>query len=49
MTRFIGSDFQINVDGGGGLGIIGNQFAPEATTLTDGRVAVVYEFELEQS
>ncbi len=42
-TRFLGSEFQINVDGGGGYGITGAQLLPRLTTLSDGRFAVVYE------
>ena len=48
--RFLGSDFQINVDGhligGGGSagnGIVGFQGSPQVTTLSDGRFAVVYQ------
>jgi VCBS repeat protein len=41
-TRFLGSDFQINIldiaDG-----IAGNQQLPQVTTLSDGRFAVVYQ------
>ena len=48
--RFLGSDFQINVDGhligGGGSpgnGIVGFQGSPQVTTLSDGRFAVIYQ------
>ena len=44
-TKFLGSDFQINEDDGQGLGngIDGNQVLPQVTTLSDGRLAVVYQ------
>src|SRR5262245_57037412 len=43
-TRLIaGFQFQLNTDTGGGNGITGDQVLPRATTLTDGRIAVVYE------
>jgi FG-GAP-like repeat len=41
--KFLGSDFQINIDDGGGSGLLGNQQLPQITTLTDGRFAVVYQ------
>jgi hypothetical protein len=47
-TRLLlnGSEFQVNVDNGGGNGISGNQFLPDAATLTDGRFAIGYESNL---
>jgi FG-GAP-like repeat len=44
-TRLLanGSEFQVNVNGGGGDGIIGPQNLPEAVALTDGRLAVAYQ------
>ncbi len=44
--RFLGSDFQINKDIGGGHEVLGNQEFPQATTLSDGRFAVVYQSNL---
>jgi VCBS repeat protein len=41
-TRFLGPDFQINIDSGSGLGIEGNQTSPQITTLSDGRFAMAY-------
>src|SRR5438309_1156575 len=41
-VRFLGSDFQINVDSGGGNGVLGNQQFPQVTALSDGRFGVVY-------
>ena len=42
-TRFLGPDFQINIDVASGDGILGNQKSPQVTTLADGRIAVVYQ------
>jgi hypothetical protein len=44
-TRLIanGSEFQLNVDNGGGNGISGNQRFPDATALSDGRFAIGYQ------
>src|SRR5262245_44063165 len=38
-----GSEFQVNVDNGGGNGISGNQILPDATALIDGRFAIGYQ------
>jgi VCBS repeat protein len=42
-TRFLGPDFQINIDTGQGEGILGAQTLPAVTTLADGRFAVIYQ------
>ena len=41
--RFLGSDFQININSGAGDGVLGNQDLPQVTVLSDGRFAVVYQ------
>jgi FG-GAP-like repeat len=41
--RFLGSDFQININSGAGDGVLGNQLHPQVAVLTDGRFAVVYQ------
>ena len=46
-TRLLtsGPEFQVNVDDGLGIGngILGHQFAPDATALTDGRFVITYQ------
>ena len=43
-TKFLGSDFQINVlDTSASTGILGNQIVPQVATLSDGRFAVLYQ------
>jgi hypothetical protein len=38
-----GSEFQVNVDNGGGNGVTGSQTFPDATALTDGRFVIAYQ------
>jgi hypothetical protein len=38
-----GSEFQVNVDNGGGNGISGSQLFPDATVLSDGRFVIGYQ------
>src|SRR5262245_43162179 len=44
-TRLLpnGSEFQVNVDNFSGNGLLGSQLSPDATALTDGRLAILYE------
>src|SRR5262245_35264687 len=37
------SDFQVNVDNGGGNGVDGDQLRPDATALNDGRFVIAYQ------
>src|SRR4249919_2809509 len=45
-TKFLGSDFQINVLNSGVDGLAGSQQLPMVTALSDGRFAVVYQDDL---
>src|SRR5262245_16558691 len=44
-TRLLtsGSEFQVNLDSGGGNGILGTQTVPDAAALTDGRFVIGYQ------
>jgi VCBS repeat protein len=42
-VKFLGSDFQINADVGGGSNILLSQSLPQVMALSDGRFAVAYE------
>src|SRR5262245_27674034 len=44
-TRLLlnGTEFQVNVDNGGGNGLLGTQQNPDATALTDGRFSIGYQ------
>src|SRR5262245_16466774 len=41
-----GAQFRVNINTGGGNGVDGDQIFPQAATLTDGRIAVVYQTDL---
>jgi VCBS repeat protein/FG-GAP repeat protein len=48
-TKFLGSDFQINVVTTNNTGVAGNQVYPQVATLSDGRFAVLYQSDYQGS